>query len=228
MTGIIGAMQVEVEGLIKKMSNTVIDVYSGVTFVRGKLGDTDVVVAKCGMGKVNAAVCVQTMILMYKPKIILNTGVAGSISNALRIGDIVIGQFVVQHDYDLTPIGHEKGYIEEVDKILFPCDQSAVEILEKIAAKHGTYHTGVIATGDQFVDRIDIKNEISGKFNALAVEMEGASLAHVCDLNNIPFGIVRVISDSADMDSHFEFFKFVEETAKISIEIISEFVQINK
>jgi len=222
--GIIGAMQVEVEGFIKKMTDTSRDVYSGIIFVRGKLNGVDAVVAKCGMGKVNGAICAQTMILMYSPKMIINTGVAGAISNSLHIGDIVIGRSAVQHDYDLTPIGHEKGYIEELDKILFVCEPQIVECLEKVAKKHGRCSVGVIATGDQFVDRIDIKNEISGKFNALAVEMEGASIAHVCTLNDTAFGMLRTISDSADHDSHFEFFKFVEETAKTSIEIVSEFV----
>jgi len=226
MIGIIGAMAVEVENLIEKMNEKTTAEYSGITYVKGKLNGIDVVIAQCGMGKVNAAVCAQTMILMYSPKIVINTGVAGSISSKVKIYDIVIGKSAVQHDLDLTPIGIEKGFVHELNEKFISCTPGVVDCLEIAAKKYGNYHTGVIATGDQFISCNTIKTTILRDFDALACEMEGASIAHVCALNNVDFGIVRTISDNADDDSNFDFNEFVREAAKKSVQIISEFLKL--
>lgn len=224
MVGIIGAMDVEVDGLIAKMSGAAVEeTHSGITYVKGKIGGADVVVARCGIGKVNAAVCAQTMILRYAPRVVLNTGVAGAISPEVRIGDIVIATGAVQHDFDLTPIGltAKKGFILELDKAFIPCEPDVVSAL---CAAAGSCHTGVVASGDQFINCADVKAAVLREFDALACEMEGAAIAHVCALNGVPFGIVRTISDSADEEADFDFGEFVKVAAKKSVEIISRWL----
>jgi adenosylhomocysteine nucleosidase len=219
-------MAVEVESFIAKLGDPVTKKHSGISYIKGKFDETEVVVAQCGMGKVNAAVCAQTMILMYRPTVIINTGVAGALSPEVRIMDIVVAKCAVQHDLDLTPIGIEKGFVTEINAKFIPCAPNAVEILEKAARKFGNVHTGVIATGDQFISSEKIKAAIVSDFDALACEMEGASIAHVCALNNTNFGIVRTISDNADDDSTFDFNEFLKEYAKKSADVISEFLRL--
>ncbi|MCL2386763.1 MAG: 5'-methylthioadenosine/adenosylhomocysteine nucleosidase [Defluviitaleaceae bacterium] len=225
MIGIIGAMDIEVTAFIRAMSDTSTKIYSGITYVKGRFSGVDVVVAKCGMGKVNSAICAQTMILMYSPTVVINIGVAGSISPTVKVGDIVIGKEAVQHDLDLSPIGLKRGFIQEMNTIFIPCTPD-ITIGLKGAAENidCTCHTGVIATGDQFISCKKTKNEIFENFNALACEMEGASIAQVCALNKIPFGIVRTISDNADGDSASDFTKFLHEAAQKSIQLITAFI----
>ncbi|MCL2224440.1 MAG: 5'-methylthioadenosine/adenosylhomocysteine nucleosidase [Defluviitaleaceae bacterium] len=227
MIGIIGAMAIEVEALIEKLDEKSTAEFSGITYVTGKFGGTSVVVAQCGMGKVNAAVCAQTMILKYAPKVIINTGVAGSVCGSAKIGDIVIGEKAVQHDLDLTPLGLERGFISELETVFLPCTPDVVKRLESAAAKFGSYRTETIATGDQFISCAQTKTAISNTFGATACEMEGASIAHVCTLNATPFGIVRTISDNADDDSSFDFNEFMKEAAKKSVRIIFEYLEKN-
>jgi adenosylhomocysteine nucleosidase len=180
MTGIIGAMEIEVKFLIEKLEEKNEEQFSGITYVKGKFCGNEVVVAQCGMGKVNAAVCAQTMILKYSPEIIINTGVAGSVHESAGIYDIVIGEKAVQHDLDLSPIGVETPFI--------PCTPDVVRRLENAAGKLGKYHTGTIATGDQFINCNEKKSALSKNYGALACEMEGASIAHVCRYSTSNFG----------------------------------------
>ena len=221
MIGIIGAMEVEVTNLIAKLSGATTEVFSGISYVKGKLGEVQVVVSQCGMGKVNAAVCAQTMVLKYAPTLIINTGVAGSVSPEVGVGDIVIGQSAVQHDFDLSPIGMEKGYIHELKTIEIPCAMAGD--LEKAAQRLGyTCYTGVIATGDQFINCGGTKETLRKSFNALACEMEGASIAHVCALGGVDFALVRTISDNADGEATHDFTQFMQEAAEKSVALIVE------
>jgi adenosylhomocysteine nucleosidase len=217
-------MAVEVESLIEKITDATTEKYSGISYVKGKLCGKNVIIAQCGMGKVNAAVCAQTMILKFSPDVIINTGVAGVLSNAAKIGDIVIGESAVQHDFDLTPVGIEKGFIAEINRKFIHCTPSIVASLQGIAKKYGNCHTGTIATGDQFISCAKTKNEIQSDFSALACEMEGGSIAHVCALNDTNFCIVRTISDNADAEADFDFGEFVKEAAKKSVQIILDYL----
>jgi len=224
MIGIIGAMDIEVENLIQKLCEKSTNVYSGITYTTGKYNKTDVVVAKCGMGKVNAAMCTQTMLLMYSPKAVINIGVAGALSQNVKVGDIVIGTAAVQHDFDLSPIGFDRGFIAELNNKFVSCTEEITEKLELAAQKtKSTYHMGIIATGDCFINSGITKDALFNEFNAIACEMEGASIAHICALNNTNFGIVRTISDNANDDSAFDFDNFVREAAQKSIALILEF-----
>lgn len=151
--GIIGAMDIEVEELINSMDDIKKETISRIDFYEGRLQDKDVVVAKCGVGKVHAAVCTQTMILKFAPDIIINTGVAGSLSPDLNIADIVISDGVVQHDFDISPFGKPVGLITGIDLIKIPCNEELVKQLVKAAEilEDTNIAVGTVASGDQFI-----------------------------------------------------------------------------
>jgi adenosylhomocysteine nucleosidase len=219
-------MEIEVAALIDALGNNQTDVQSGISFVRGQLHGADVVVAQCGMGKVNAAICAQAMLHMYSPHIIINIGVAGALSPQVVLGDTVIGSAMVQHDYDISPIGFPKGFVHEVGDVHFPCCGQATEELEAIARRLGhRCHTGIIATGDQFIESAETKADIYNSFNALACEMEGASIAHVCALANVRCAVIRAISDSAGDGSANECEEFARLAAARSVALLSEYVK---
>ena len=224
--GIIGAMDVEVKELIESMDNIKKETISGIVYFEGTLHGKNVVVAKCGVGKVHAAVCAQTMILKYKPDAILNTGVAGSLNSDLDIADLVISDNVVQHDMDTSGLGDPVGLISGVNLINIPCSNSLVEKIEQSAKTlEGTnVVVGTIASGDQFICNQDRKEYIVKHFNALCAEMEGAAIGHVCFLNNIDFCIIRAISDKADGSAHMDFPTFTLIAAKKSTQLINTFL----
>lgn len=220
MIGIIGAMDSETKGLKELITDKEVKIISGIEFVQGKLDGKDVVCAKCNPGKVNSALCAQAMILIYKPDVIINSGVAGSLTEKLNVYDVAIAESCVQHDFDTSPLGSPVGMIDGIGIINFNCDPYVVETLKKVC-KNEKYLTGTIATGDVFVSGSEMRKKITDNFDAIACEMEGASIAHVCHVNEVKFGILRVISDGAN---EVDFSEFVEETSKKSIAIMREFI----
>ena len=221
MIGIIGAMDSETQGLKNLVCNKKTKVISGIEFVCGNIGDKEVVCAKCNPGKVNSALCAQAMILEYSPEVIINSGVAGSLSDGLGIYDVAIAKNCVQHDFDTSPLGSPVGMIDGLDKIYFDCDDHTVETLKKVC-ENEKHMIGTIASGDTFVSGKEAKDKIIKNFGAIACEMEGASIAHVCYVNDVKFGILRVISDGGD---EVDFGTFVKETSKKSINIMLEFIK---
>jgi adenosylhomocysteine nucleosidase len=213
--GIIGAMELEIENLLKHMSGVKTEKISGVNFNAGFIGKIRVVAAVCGIGKVNAAVCAQTLCLKYPLDYIINIGVAGSLSNDITVGDIVAATSVVQHDMD-PQLGFPFGYIPSVGKINLDCCEKLVGILSGF----GGVKLGIIATGDKFVNKAEDKNFIAENFKAIAVEMEGGSIGHVCCLNDVDFAVIRCISDNADSDSGVDFEKNTEKSARKSIDLV--------
>ncbi len=223
--GIIGAMDIEVDGIVASMSNPVVEEISGVKYYSGTLSGKEVVVAKCGIGKVFAAICSQTMILKYSPCVIINSGVAGSLSNELNILDVAVADKVVQHDMDTTAIGDPKGLISGINVIYFEADAHATAKLQEAATASGcNTRVGTIASGDKFMSVSSEKKAIKDEFGAIACEMEGASIGQVCYVNRTPFGVIRAISDSegAEMD----YMSFAEKAAENSIKITKKFVEI--
>ena len=190
--GIIGAMDIEVEELINSMEEIKKETISSIDFYEGKIQNKNVVVAKCGVGKVHAAVCTQTMILKYAPDAIINTGVAGSLSPDLDIADIVISDGVVQHDFDISSFGHPVGLISGLDLVKITCNEELVKKLENAAKTLEDTHVavGTVASGDQFICSKEKKDYIVDNFNALCTEMEGAAIGHVCYINNVDFCII--------------------------------------
>lgn len=221
MIGIIGAMASEVDGLKSIMTDTEVSTYSSVDFYKGIINGTKVIIAEAGVGKVNAAVTAQTMILKYSPDCVINIGVAGGLEKSLGIGDIVIADKVVEHDMDTSPLGDEKGFISGLDTVYMNCDERIVKLLNECTSELGIHTvTGTIASGDQFISSDEQRNKIIDLFNGFAAEMEGAAIGHVCTMNNVPFGVLRSISDGANSDSTMDFPEFVKLAAKNSIEII--------
>jgi adenosylhomocysteine nucleosidase len=224
LIGIIGAMDIEVNGLVSVMNDKTIDTISGIDFIRGKIYDKDVVIAKCGIGKVFAAICAQAMILKYNPKIIINSGVAGALSDTLNIMDAVIATSVVQHDMDTSPLGDPKGLISGINVVYIDTDKEISEKLEKTAKSlNVSAKRGVIASGDQFIADQTKKLEIANTFNAMACEMEGASIGHVCYVNNTPFVVMRTISDGKG--EALDYATFAKGAAEQAIEILKNFLK---
>lgn len=225
--GIIGAMDIEVEELINSMKDIKKETISSIDFYEGKLQRKNVVLAKCGVGKVHAAICTQTMILKYSPDAIINTGVAGSLSPDLDIADIVISDGVVQHDFDVSPFGKPVGLISGIDLIKIPCSDKLVKKLVKAAEilEDTNIAVGTVASGDQFISSKGKKDYIVNNFNALCTEMEGASIGHVCYINDVDFCIVRAMSDKADGTANMDFDSFVKIAVKKSIKLINNFIK---
>ena len=220
MIGIIGALDIELERLIGAMREPAHREISGVPFTCGKLLGTDVVIARAGVGKVNAAVCAQTMALIYEPELILNSGVSGALSPELHVGDVVIGTDVVQHDVDTTAMGDEPGFVSTVDRLSFPLDNFASTAIAAAAEELGIRAVrGRIASGDQFVASTARKEEIVRLFSAVTCEMEAGAIAHVCFLNRIPCAVIRCISDGGNEEAPMSYEEFLPLAAKNSAEL---------
>ena len=219
--GIIGAMQIEVDALQAAMESPTSETVSGITFVSGKIGNHDVVAAVCGIGKVFAAMCAQTMIMKYAPEAIINIGVAGTVTKGLSVLDIAIADNVCQHDMDTSPLGDPVGLISGINQIFFPADENLAAAIGAAADKLGCRHiTGTIASGDQFIHLPEKKDWIRDTFHAIAAEMEGGSIGHVCTVNKVPFAILRTISDGDG--GSMDYATFAPKAAIQSINVIME------
>ena len=225
--GIICALDIEAESIVQTMTDRKSEDIGGIRFEVGKISDKTVVCAICGIGKVCAAMCAQTMIVKYSPDAVINTGIAGTLTEELGVGDIALSTALVQHDidvYDLdrTPLGHHPslGIIE------FPADKTIVDKIEAIIKDLGMkVKRGVIATGDQFISKTEIKEKLSSVFGAIACEMEGGAIAQVCYMNKVPFAVVRSISDGANENSFEDYNEFKTFSAKKSSELAIRFVK---
>ena len=215
--GIIGAMTPEVDGLIALLDGHESETVSGVTYHTGMLGGKRVAIARCGVGKVFAAICAEAMIIKYSPRLIINTGVGGALAGGLKTTDIVIADKLCQHDMDTSPLGDPKGLISGINKIYFDADARAVEIL-KVESKRLSLNAtvGAVASGDKFVADKSDKERIVSEFNAIACEMEGAAIAHTAFVNDTAFAVVRAMSDSADGDATMDYPTFLPIAAKNS------------
>ena len=226
MVGIIGAMHIEVETIKALMENKTVEAISGVDYVRGVLHGSEIVIAACGIGKVAAAMCAQTMILKYAPDCIINTGVGGSLCTKLAIGDIAVAEKLVQHDMDTSPLGDPIGLISGINIVNIPADEKVINVLsegiETLENVKGM--RGIIASGDQFIASDEKKKFITENFGAIVCEMEGASIAQVCYTNGVPFGVVRAVSDCADGSSHMDYGEFLPVAAANAAKLIEYFV----
>lgn len=218
MIGIIGAMDIEIERINAEMTEKREETVSGALYTIGKIGNTEVVTAICGIGKVFAAICAQTMIIKYGADAIINTGVAGTLTDKIGIMGIVVASGLVQHDMDTTYFGDPKGMISGINVVEFKADEA---LSQKVCKNiDGDYIRGIIASGDAFIADEEKKKEIAQTFNAVACEMEGGAIAHVCHVNSTPVCVVRSISDGANGDKEMSYEEFREEAAAKSAEII--------
>ena len=224
--GIIGAMEPEVEAIIASLEEKECESVSGIYFYTGLLCGKRVAVAKCGIGKVFAALCTQTMIMKYSPSLIVNTGVGGALKYGITTGDIVVADSLCQHDMDTSAIGDPKGLVSGINVIYFESDKRASEILLSAANALALNATsGRIASGDKFIASKEDKDRIISDFSAVACEMEGCAVAQVAYVNNIPFAVVRAISDSADGSATMDYPTFLPIAAKNSTNLTLALVE---
>lgn len=205
--GIIGAMEPEVAHLIDSMTSKKSQTIAGIEFVSGKLADKDIIVTRSGIGKVAASMATTLLIEKYSPDAIINTGSAGGFSPELSIGDIVIASEVRHHDVDVTAFGYEIGQMAQ-QPAAFICDSLLVDAAKRAITEVGEVKTieGLICTGDSFIcDPIRTKAMLTNFPSMAACEMEGAAIAQVCHQFNLPFVVIRSLSDNANNDSPVDF-----------------------
>lgn len=231
VVGLIGAMDVEVKNLIEALEDRQTVQVADTAFHFGRVGAVEVVVMRCGIGKVNAARGAQMMIDRFHPDVIINTGIAGGIEPGLRVGDIVIGTGLVQHDFDVTGFGYVRGYLFTGDGTkpsIFTPDPEWVNLLEAAAmamTEPARVKRGLIATGDVFVSTAEKKEDIWENFHASAAEMEGGAIGQTAAYSHVPFAVLRVLSDQADGQAADSYDTFEAETAKLSSEILLELLR---
>lgn len=225
--GIVVAMEEECEAIENIMTNKEVQEIYDLRFIIGKIGKKECVLVQSGIGKVNAARTTQVMIDHFKIEYIMNLGAAGAINNTLEIGDILIGKYVVQHDFDITAFGHSKGYITGVGNNI-ECDKSFLIKLEEVIKNmpEGNYKIklGIVATGDIFCTDVGMKDKIRAKFNADVVDMECAAIAQVTYLNNLPFIVIRSISDTPNGKNASTFDENLKLASKRCANILKEFL----
>ena len=222
---IMGAMPEEIEPIISKLENLKETNYAANTYYEGTYHGKVLVVAYSKIGKVFATLTATSLIEKFGCDILLFSGVAGAISPDLNIGDLIIADGLSQHDLDITAFGHPYGYVPE-GEVCIPTDITLRNIAKEVAGDKGLkLAEGIIATGDQFVADPERKKWIGETFKADALEMEGAAVAVVCSSLEVPFFILRAISDSADMDASFNFDEFLESSAKVSADFILSMVE---
>ena len=220
--GIIGAMEVEVAILKEKMEDVRIIKKASMDFYEGILAGKKVVVVRSGIGKVNAGICAQILADVFSVDAIINTGIAGSLNKNINIGDIVLSTDVVQHDMDATGFGYRKGQIPQMPVFFFTADDNlrrlAAEVCKEVNPDIQVFE-GRIASGDQFVCDQDVKNRIVSEFSAYATEMEGAAIGQAAYLNEIPFLVVRAISDKADGSAQMDYSEFEKAAVDHSVRL---------
>lgn len=229
MIGIICAMQIEADGIIALCENVKTRTEAKMKFTLGTLHGRDVCIVVCGVGKVNAAMCALMLIEKYKPDLVLNSGVAGSLSPIVGIGDIVVATKSVEHDMNGTALGDRQGEITFPDgnMMFFECDKQASTLLAAVCKTipDTKVAQGIIASGDIFVSDRKQRFKINDRFGALACEMEGAAIGHVCVRCEVPYGIIRAISDDLDENKGMDFVKFCELASKKTVAAVSGFVK---
>lgn len=227
--GIIGAMDCEVSELKQKLENLEEIKHGNLQINLGTFYGHKIVLVKSGIGKVNAALCTQYIIDKFNPDYIINTGIAGGIAENLKVGEIVVGEKLVQYDFDVTAFGYAKGYlctgIESDKPTYFNSDEGLMAKLERISDEKVKIHKGIIASGDSFISDLERKKEIHNLFNATAVEMEGCAIAQTSNANNIPFVVIRAISDLADNNATESYTFSEDEIAKVSSSVVENLLK---
>lgn len=226
--GIIGAMDLEVAALKKKMKTDTIVEKAGMSFYQGTLNGANVVIVKCGIGKVNAALCVQILADDFHVTHVINTGVAGSLNAKLDIGDILISRDAIHHDMDVTIFGYQLGEVPQMGSREFVADERLVQLAKASCEKVNPGINAIIGrvvSGDQFISSKEVKERLITNFQGDCAEMEGASIAHGAHLNGIPFVIIRAISDKADDSAEMDYPSFERAAAQHSAALVEDLVQ---
>ena len=225
MIGILCAMREELEPILEYMKVKERLNHANNIYYLAEFEGKDIVLAYSKIGKVNAALSATVMIEKFKIKKLLFSGVAGAIDEDLKIGDLIIATKTAQHDVDLTVFGYEPGFIPE-SRVFFECDKNLNDLAFDVARKLNIkLKSGIIASGDQFIHSQEKKEWIKNTFNASAIEMEGAAVGCVCFNENIPFFMLRSISDTAEEGAGVDFDEFLEESSKVSAKFLIEMLR---
>ena len=227
MIGIIGAMELEVEELKSLLQDVKVTSRAGMDFYQGSLGGAQVVIVRCGIGKVNAALCVQILADVFHVTHVINTGVAGSLNAVLDIGDILISVDAVHHDMDVSPLGYAPGIVPQMAESFFKADERLVNLAWDVCQKVNpdvSVLKGRVVSGDQFIAKKEVKERLISTFHGDCAEMEGAAIAHGCYLNQIPFVIIRAISDKADDSAEMDYPTFEKAAAKHCAKLVENLV----
>jgi adenosylhomocysteine nucleosidase len=226
--GIIGAMEEEVFRLKEEMQDVQVSKKASMEFYQGTLGGKSVVIVRSGIGKVNAAICTQILADDYQVDGIINTGIAGSLNVEINIGDIVVSTDALQHDVDAREFGYPLGQIPRMDVLSFPANQElmnqAVASCKTMNPEIGVF-TGRVVSGDQFIADSQVKDHIAEVFHGYCTEMEGAAIAQGAYLNQIPFVIIRAISDKADQSAQMDYPAFEKMAIQHTVNLVQHMVQ---
>lgn len=228
MTGIIGAMEEEIIKLKELMSDVCVTSYASMDFYKGKIYDKDIVIVRSGIAKVNAAVCAQILVDKYLVNRIINTGIAGSLDASIDIGDIVISTDTLQHDVNAVGFGYELGVIPRMTTSVFKADEMLISLAKEaclLVNPDIKVFMGRIVSGDQFIADHDKKQWLKSNFNPLCTEMEGAAIAQTAYLNNIPFLIIRAISDKADNSADMDYAAFEAMAITSTVRLVKELIR---
>ena len=224
-TGIIVATDLELSGISNIIGEKQIKQIYDLEFTCGKLNSKDVVIVKCGIGKVNAARTTQILIDKFETEKIINIGSAGGISHELNIKDIVIGEKLTQYDFDLSELDDvEKGEIQGIGKYIMADEKLINQCKENAKISEGKIIIGTIASADRFCTDKQLAKEIREEFHADCVEMEGAAVAQVCLLNKISFLVIRGISDTINGNNKIDYYEYCETAARQAVEILRQII----
>lgn len=225
MLGIIGAMEEEVVKIKAQMQDVEVTTVAGMNFYRGTLSGHEVVVVQSGIGKVNAAICSQILVDRFPVTALVNTGIAGSLKNEINIGDVVLSVDALHHDMDGTCFGYPAGQVPQMDTLAFPADKALMELAreccEKVNPEVGIF-TGRVLSGDQFIADKQKKEWMVENFQGICVEMEGAAIAQTAYRNQIPYLIIREISDKADDSAQMDYSEFEKNAIERSVRLVLE------
>lgn len=234
MIGIIGAMDKEVDDLKSIMKGSgsdspSVESYAGMDFWSGTLSGHEVVLVRSGIGKVNAAVAAEILAGIFKCRAIINTGIAGSLNADINIGDIVLATDALEHDMDVRGLGYDRGVVPDQEKSIYEADSElrakAKKVCEKYISDVNVFE-GRVISGDQFISDKAVKDDLVQTFGGMCTEMEGAAIAHACWLNNVPYLIIRSISDKADDSAEMDYPAFQKIAIKNSVELISKLMEV--
>lgn len=227
MLGIIGAMEEEVLKIKEHMEQVTVQVRAGMEFHRGILNGKEVVVVRSGIGKVNAGICSQILVDLYEVDGIINTGIAGSLRNEINIGDIVLSSDAVQHDMDATGFGYAPGQIPRVQTFAFQASERLIQLAKECCADVNPdiqTFVGRVVSGDQFISDRNKKKWLTETFGGYCTEMEGAAIAQAAYLNDVPFLVIRAISDKADDSAGMDYAVFEAKAIEHSVRLLMEMV----
>ncbi len=226
--GIIAAMEPELDNLLDGMTLVEDVKILGIRFYLGKVKDKDVVVSLCGVGKVNAAMCTEALIIKYNVECVINTGIAGSLNSKIDIGDIVLSTDSLEHDMDVSGLGYDKGVVPDQECSIYPAADDirkiAKEACEAVNPDIKVFE-GRVVSGDKFVSDKETKDFLVNTFNGMCTEMEGASIAHTAYLNNVPYLVIRAISDKADDSADMDYPSFQKKAIIHSVRLVEEMMR---